>query len=372
MNDFTYGKSHHIFLSNDTSSSGNIVFKVNGEDYSYAGGHLNDGSIGYSEMDGVWLFRGGDTGFESTWMNGSLGEIYLNNTIEDYSNFWDSDTNKPKPVRQVLEETGTTPLIAMPISADDPGNNLGTGGDFTVNSGPYVGARGPSEYLARSVTNGLTAITTASKEDNVLLNTDLGGTTSSSWSLVFSCRTSDTTQSGTTSPLFINGLVIAHGLGGYADNNLLVVSTSSTQNTRVSASFFSTSWKTAFVWCDGSQVHINVNGTTTTGSFTDTYIPGKCVLLGAGGNNFDWVGELGFVYFATESIDFSQESNRLKFLDAFDYPVDLNPAIESGDVPSPLMYMEFKDPSSLGTNSGTGGDFTVIGTVKPSSDVDPS
>lgn len=91
--------------------------------------------------------------YTTSYYNIVLGELYLGNTFIDLSTdnpFWDSDNNLPKPVRQVLEETGNTPLIAMPISADNPGLNLGTGGDFTVNSGPYSGARGGSEFWARS------------------------------------------------------------------------------------------------------------------------------------------------------------------------------------------------------------------------------
>lgn len=88
---------------------------------------------------------------------GEVGELYFDTTYIDLSTdnpFWDSDANRPKPVRQVLDETSATPLIAMPISADNPGLNLGTGGNFTVNSGPFVGARGASEYWSRSAVVG--------------------------------------------------------------------------------------------------------------------------------------------------------------------------------------------------------------------------
>ena len=84
---------------------------------------------------------------------GYVGELYFDTAYIDLASdnpFWDSDLNKPVPVRQVIENTGVTPLVALPIRADAAGTNLGSGGDFTVNSGPFVGARGASEYWARS------------------------------------------------------------------------------------------------------------------------------------------------------------------------------------------------------------------------------
>ena len=84
----------------------------------------------------------------------SFGEWYLDNIYTDLTAgnpFWDSDQNRPKPVLQVIEETGHTPLIAMPIRADDPTRDYGTGGGgWALNGGPLVGARGGSEYWSRS------------------------------------------------------------------------------------------------------------------------------------------------------------------------------------------------------------------------------
>jgi hypothetical protein len=56
-------------------------------------------------------------------------------------------------------------------------------------------------------------------------------------------------------------------------------------------------------------------------------------------------------------------------VDALGYPVDLQPAIDAGDIPTPLIHMKFDDTSALGTNSGSGGDFTVNGTVTAGADV---
>ncbi|MCP1318590.1 hypothetical protein, partial [Halomonas sp. 707B3] len=97
-------------------------------------------------------------------------------------------------------------------------------------------------------------------------------------------------------------------------------------------------------------------------------------VVGRYGSNSSYYinGDLSFTYFTTDYIDFSQESERLKFVDAFGYPVDIRPKIESGEIPTPLIYMPFDDPNDLGKNLGTGGDFTVNGTVVPGSDVSPA
>jgi hypothetical protein len=73
-------------------------------------------------------------------------------------------------------------------------------------------------------------------------------------------------------------------------------------------------------------------------------------------------GKVAELYIASDYIDFSQEANRLKFRDAFGNPVDLTQQIEDAAIPNPAVYMRFP-PTAFGTNSGTGGDFTVTGTI---------
>ena len=74
------------------------------------------------------------------------------------------------------------------------------------------------------------------------------------------------------------------------------------------------------------------------------------------------------MYFTTDYIDFSQESNRNLFVNQLGYPRDLSKEIEAGNIPKPLIYLPFDDTSNLGKNLGTGGDFTVIGNVTPGVD----
>ena len=87
------------------------------------------------------------------------------------------------------------------------------------------------------------------------------------------------------------------------------------------------------------------------------------------GNYYD--GDLSHLYIVQDYIDLSQEANRNKFVDQLGYPRDLTQQIEDGDIPNPLIYMKFDDITALGTNSGTGGNFTVNGTVTAGSDVTP-
>lgn len=213
-------------------------------------------------------------------INGVLGELYFDTAYIDLATnnpFWDEDAGKLKPVLQVVEETGYTPPIAMPIRADDAGKNYGTGGDFTVNSGPYIGARGASEFLARSVVVDTT---------NYLSHPGITCESLVKWK---------STDSGAT-------------------------------------------WTVSYL-----------NNVTVTN-------------IGDGTDN----GVVAYYFGTSEVIDWNQEANRLRFTDAFGYPT--SPEINANT----LLYLPFDDSANFGKNLGTGGDFTVNGTVTPGADVDPN
>ena len=86
-------------------------------------------------------------------MDGAVSDFYFDNSYIDLTKdnpFWNSNENKPAYLGQNGElPTGSAPLIYLPLRADAPGKNKGTGGDFTVN-GTLEGARGPSEFWANS------------------------------------------------------------------------------------------------------------------------------------------------------------------------------------------------------------------------------
>lgn len=85
-----------------------------------------------------------------------------------------------------------------------------------------------------------------------------------------------------------------------------------------------------------------------------------------GAGNF--MGDVSEMYFTDEYIDITVEANRRKFISAAGVPVDLG---SSGGTPTgtdALLY--YKGAASVwnaGTNSGTGGNFTMTGAVADSS-----
>jgi hypothetical protein len=65
-------------------------------------------------------------------IKGNMGELYFDTVympLDTYNPFWDSEANRPIPVRKAMETLGSNPLICMPISADNPTKNYGSGGD---------------------------------------------------------------------------------------------------------------------------------------------------------------------------------------------------------------------------------------------------
>lgn len=81
--------------------------------------------------------------------------------------------------------------------------------------------------------------------------------------------------------------------------------------------------------------------------------------------------DIGPFYFSTEYVNFSDESVLNLFVDALNYPLNLQSAIDDGLIPNPIIYLPFDDPSNFGKNLGTGSDFTVSGTLRSGSDVSP-
>ena len=379
-NDFVH---NHVVISVDCTDSSLKSAFFNGEDISssifYSATFSSIGLVqsGPRLTLGAWNRGGGQA--DNTFYRGDIGEFYLDTTYRDLSvdnPFWDSEINRPKPVRQVIEETGSTPLMALPMNAVNPGTNLGTGGDFTANSGPFVGARGASEFWARSAKfDGSTGY---------LNQATLGASDSKTFSAAIAWKPSSVStyqrllsfenQAGTSEAFTI----FQHGSDGR-----VYCQAENSASTRIfdikSASALSANqWYVIFISSDASvnQNHMfvtngvnNSNATTQTNDFID-FGGGNDYRIGvsSGGSNFS-SGSQSLMYFTTDYIDFSQEANRLKFVDAFGYPVDIQSAIDAGDIPTPLIYMPFDDPANLGNNLGTGGDFTVNGTVIQGGDV---
>jgi hypothetical protein len=377
---WTKGQSHCIQLSLDTSDTSKRHAFIDGVDVtsSFAWNNYNNLNIPWSRATKAIIgedFNYGDK------LGGSLGEYWVDNSYIDLSTdnpFWDSVANKPKPVSQVISETGTTPIIAMPLRADDAGNNLGSGGDFTVYSGPFTGARGGSEFWARSANfDGSTGYLT--KTLSGLSDVKTG-------SFVFAVRPQDNDY---IRPIWCNESSNARfrATVSVPDNQVTVYFQSSSgvdivrtvKSTTINTGTFyivmicvdttdSTKCKMYINGVDGGSFDLVTNANIAYSSLTDANI----AAYNSTGSGADAIYDQSHTYFSTSYIDFSQESNRNLFVDQLGYPKDLTPAIDAGTIPNPLIYMKFDDTSDLGKNSGTGGNFTVNGTVTAGADVDPN
>jgi len=305
---------------------------------------------------------------------GVLSDFYFDTTYIDLSAnnpFWDSDLNKPKFLGENGElPTGSSPLIYLPLRADDAGSNKGTGGDFTVNSGPYVGARGPSEFWAESASFADTS------SEHLARNSAITGLSSGK---VFSFAVAvkkdatgdvvpimemhDTATPSTTS----TDIRLRIELGSTGRVALIARDSSDSDvlNASSGTSYDNANWQMILGSVDLSdtgkrQVYVDGSAASITWStYANANIDFSGVLNAWIGKQLtsDFAdGRIGFFWFNTEYIDFSQEANRLKFFDAFNYPVDLG---EDGSLPTgnqPLIYLN--NDFHLGTNLGSGGDFT--------------
>jgi hypothetical protein len=311
---------------------------------------------------------------------GTFSDVYFTNGKIDLSTdnpFYDTDTNKPKYLGESGElPTGSSPLVYLPLRGNDAGNNLGTGGDFTVNSGPFTGARGPSEFLARSAKfNGTD--THLSRTDNV------GFASSKMITVVLALKKVNTTNKYLFA-FFANGPTYEtfefKDVGGDIGITIKKGDGAAVLSGQTDSSFVTANnWHILLFSVDTtstSKRHFYLDGAIPSTVNWRTYANTAAQLnnmsiadIGADEGGDLYSGDLSNLYIVQDYIDFSQEANRLKFVDGLGYPRDLTQQIEDGDIPTPLVYMKFDDTSALGTNSGTGGDFTINGTVTSGADV---
>lgn len=321
--------------------------------------------------------RDNNAGVQTGRWGGDLGGIWLDFTEqpenfanpENLAKFVTGTGIDAKPVdlgANGEKPFGTPPLVYLPMYGNNAGKNYGTGGDFTVNSGPFPGARGPNEYWGnRADFDGVTGYLSRNGAAAELSN-----------SKKFSCSffvTLDSSnderalfQTADASSASIFGLIRT------SSNRILLASGSTLTATTTgsvlpSGSFFVqicvdlSDTSKRFVYIDGLQV---LTTWTTYENLEIQFASAVKSAIAARANDFTSKldGKLSEFYFTTDYIDFSQEANRLKFRDAFGNPVALLPQIEAGEIPNPAIYMRF-DPANFGKNHGTGGDFAVNGTI---------
>jgi hypothetical protein len=312
-------------------------------------------------------------------LTGEIGTVwYAPNQYIDLSAenpFYDVENDKPKYLGASGDlPYGSSPLIYLPLRASNPGQNFGTGGDFNVNSRPG-GARSSSEFITRSLyTNG----------SGYLSRTSLtGAADTKTFTLAIAL---DYTRNSVNEPFAIASTNAVSCVRTYAetggkfsfqaynssDSRILLWES---QNGVLNAEGWSVvlfsvnlATSTAHFYVDG--VSVTTSADTLTNDFIDLSNINK-VTIGADTDGTDIFDDsLALCYFSTDYHDFSQEENRFKFVDQLGYPKDLSQQIADGVISDPLIYPKFTDTDDLGVNAGTGGDFTVNGTVKPGPDVD--
>ena len=327
----------------------------------------------------------GVTAFDNAFYNGSMGEVYFNTAYTDLATdnpFWDSDANRPNSVRKVIADTGVTPLIALPMLGSDAGNNLGSGGDFTVNSGPYTGARGGSEFWARSVKF-------SNAETQYLNMTSPSATSGKTFTLVMLINHS-TGDNGEATIAFSNSSNIVYFTVESNTSNIKIYGRNSSGSTILSGQIDGISrrqnqWDIYLIsgdMTDASKFKIYFNGVNKSiasgdwSTFTnDTLGLASSTHVNIGRSNATsgqfLTGEIANVYFSNEYTDFSQEVNRNKFIDQLGYPADLG---EDGSNPTgnqPYIYATMPS-SNLGKNAGSGPDFTPVASPIAGEDFIPS
>jgi hypothetical protein len=378
-NTFVAGRNYVVACSINLSSTSTRHVYINGLSVSPTWTNYTNGTIQFN-IATTPRYRVGANQTPSSYVNGGLGALWFNTSYIDLSvaanlaKFVTGTGIDAKPVDLGATgelPTGTSPLIYLPMYSNDAGRNYGTGGNFTVNSGPYTGARGPNEFWGNLADfNGTTGYLAR-----------IGGLTGISDSKVFSCSfVYDPDVSGTDQEIInIQGDTHVFGFRIYrdgSDNKLNFVAQNSSNVTILSAvtsGTFTTARyfiQACFDLNNSSNRAVYVNGTLQTMTYstytndTADLTRNRAVLAarfdGSYGRFLD--GQLSEFYFATNYIDFTQEAERLKFRDCFGNPTDLPSAITAQSVPTPAIYMRFP-PTSFGTNSGTGGDFTVNGTI---------
>jgi len=372
---YVVGRNSSVVISIDLSSTANRAITVNGSAVTVTWATYTNDTIDFNVATSPVYRVGCDS--STTFFNGKLGAVWFNTSYIDLSvasnlaKFVSGTGIDAKPVDLGATgelPTGTSPLIYLPMYGNNAGKNYGTGGDFTVNSGPYTGARGPNEfwgnkadfdgttgYLSRTTALGLSDGKTfsisfwyapdSSSAANYIYYTDTSGGSARVYVLRDASNNLNIVAKNSAGTNVLNATVTT---GVFSSN-------ATAKCIQICIDLTSTSLRKIYV--DGVN-QTSITWTTYTNDNINWNVQNTRISTASNGLN----GNLSEFYFTTEYIDFTQEANRLKFRDCFGNPTDLPSAITALSVPNPAIYMRFP-PTSFGTNSGTGGNFTVNGTI---------
>jgi len=368
---FVVGRNYVIAISFNLTSSATRHVYINGVSDSGTWSTYNNGSVAFGES-GRRTSIGNDP-INYGYFSGKIGAVWFRpgsyidlSVASNLAKFVSGTGIDAKPVDLGATgelPTGTSPVVYLPMYGNNAGKNYGTGGDFTVNSGPYTGARGPNEFWGNKANFGATASNYLSRSTALVGNP--GSVTTATFCCYFYCNNAATTgtlfgfESAASGTWQISANRVFVWLGsGYVEFNENV--TSSAWHSLL----FSRTGSTITAYLDGAALTINSGGSFGYGGAINFALtPVNIGVRKTGASTSDPMnGQISELYLSSSYIDFSQEANRLKFRDCFGNPVDLSAQITAQSIPTPIVYARFP-PTSFGTNSGTGGDFTVTGTI---------
>lgn len=365
------GKNSHIVISADLSDINKRNVFVDGKIVAVNWTKYINDNINFSISTTPRYYIGASP-TPNNYFNGNIGELYFDTKYIDLATnnpFWDAVENKPVPVRKVIANTGVTPLIAMPLDASNAGKNYGTGGDFTANSAPYVGARGASEWWQRTAkfdgstsylsSSGLTGIAD-SKYLTIVAN--VYKTASTLYYLVGASNSNIQININSSNQL---NILAKNSAGSFILNATVTTTIANTTWTEILVSIDLSNSANRSIYLNG--IAASVTWTTyanDTIDFTNAlWVVGADAVFG---NKYN--GSMS-LWMDNTYIDFTRETNRLKYIDGLGYPTNLNDKVTSGIITKPALYLNFNDPSNLGKNDGYGGNMTVNGTLVSGSDV---
>lgn len=304
-----------------------------------------------------------------------LGEVYIDTAYIDLgadNSFIDSTTLEHRTAREVQALLGSNPKFVCPISADNPTANYGSIGAMTLNGGGLTGARGASEYIARSAkSDGTTGYFSGGALS--------GAVDSKTFSLVFAVYVPAVSSFSQVFNLY-DGVNDGFRCEVTPSENLQFLAYNSVGTLILNAqgsALVTDSWNIVTISADLADslkrsVTVNrVSAPPTWFTYTDDLIDftkSQSYIMGyRGAIQADIDQPQAFTYFTTEYIDFLDEATYNKVVNQLSFPRDIEKEIDDGNIPTPFAYLPFDDTANLGKNV-YGTDFTVVGTVTAGAD----
>lgn len=163
------------------------------------------------------------------------------------------------------------------------------------------------------------------------------------------------------------------GLTGVGGSPTFIFDTTSTYTASATWLHILASWNTNFI-AGNKLSHLYVNDVSNKtvasdsgGAFTVDYTKADWGIGGQVGGSGKFNGCMTEFYFAPgQFLDFSNSTNRRKFISAIGKPVDLGVDGSTPTGSAPIIYLN-NPAATFGTNKGTGGNFTITGTLDPAS-----